>query len=118
MNMNHIHLGTKDLSKSQAFYEKYFGFRKKFDHGKGVFLVNDHSFLIAIDPVDQLPEFPEWYHIGFCLDNEAQVLSLYDQMKADSVMIAGDMMKEAGEFASFYIRDPDGNKIEISWHNE
>ena len=34
------------------------------------------------------------------------------------VKIACDLMTEKDQFASFFILDPDGYKIEVSWHNE
>lgn len=83
MNINHIHIGTRDLKSSVLFYQTYFGFKKK-----------------------------------FCLDNEAEVIRIYDRMKSDGVSMARDLMKEPNEFASFFALDPDGYKIEVSWHNE
>lgn len=118
MNLNHVHFGTKDLSLFQKFYEQYFGFRKKFEHGSGVFLENEAGFLIAVDPVEVVPELPDWYHLGFCLDSPEKVFSLYERMKAGKVNIVRDMKAEPGAFASFFVKDPDGNKLEISWHNE
>lgn len=118
MNLNHIHLGTKNLSVFLDFYKCYFGFEKKFDHGKGAFISNSSNFLIAVDPVEELPSFPEWYHLGFCLDSEEEVLKIHEQMKNAGVNIVRELISEKGEFASFYIKDPDGNKLEISWDNE
>ena len=118
MNLNHVHLGTKNLQASRAFYERYFGFQKKYHHGDGVFLSNSAGFLIAIDPVDELPNFPAWYHLGFCLNSEAEAFELYKSMKAGNENIVREMKHSSGEYASFYVHDPDGNKIEISWHNE
>lgn len=118
MNVNHVHLGTKNLDVFLEFYKDYFGFEKKFAHGKGAFLYNNKNFLIAVDPVEELPTFPEWYHLGFCLDSEEEVLNLYTLMKSSKVNIVRELIAEKDEFASFYIKDPDGNKIEISWHNE
>jgi catechol 2,3-dioxygenase-like lactoylglutathione lyase family enzyme len=118
MNLNHVHLGTKNLDKFISFYNEYFGFVKKFDHGEGAFLANDKDFLIAVDPVDSIPEFPKWFHLGFCLDSEQPVHSLYEKMRKDNVNIARDMIAEKGQFASFYFRDPDGYLVEVSWHNE
>lgn len=118
MNLNHVHLGTKNLVAFQEFYNRYFGFEKKFDHGKGAFLTNSSNFLIAVDPVEVLPELPDWYHLGFCLDNEAEVFQVYEKMRRDKVNIVRDILAEKGAFASFFVKDPDGNKLEISWHNE
>ena len=118
MTLNHVHLGTKDLPQFMKFYGQYFGFKKKFDHGKGAFLANEAGFLIAVDPVDKLPDLPSWYHLGFCLDSEAKAHEMYEKMKSGGAQIVRDMMAEKGEFASFFVLDPDGNKLEISWHNE
>jgi catechol 2,3-dioxygenase-like lactoylglutathione lyase family enzyme len=118
MNLNHIHLGTRDLSKSVEFYSNLFGFKKKFDHELGVFLDNPAGFLIAIDPVDEVPRFPSWFHLGFCLSSELEVQKIYKKSKEMNVSIARDMVIEPGQFASFFVFDPDGYKIEVSWHNE
>lgn len=118
MTLNHVHLGTRDLAKIQKFYTQYFGFRKKFDHGDGVFLEDDKGFLIAIDPVDELPNFPDWYHLGLCLPNEAEVIKIYEAMKQNKENIVREMKVSNGKFASFFVKDPDGNKLEVSWHNE
>lgn len=118
MNLNHVHLGTKNLPAFIDFYSYYFGFTKKFDHGEGAFLTNPSGFLIAVDPVAALPEWPDWFHLGFCLDHEAEVLSVYEKMKGGNVNIVRDLRAEPGAYASFFIKDPDGNRLEISWHDE
>ncbi|MBK9324314.1 MAG: VOC family protein [Bdellovibrionaceae bacterium] len=118
MNLNHVHIGTKDLKKSIDFYCLLFGFKTKFNHDPGVFLSNDAGFLIAIDPVDEILKFPAWFHLGFCLNSEAEVQSIYQKAKELKVKIARDLMTEKDQFASFFILDPDGYKIEVSWHNE
>lgn len=118
MTLNHVHLGTQNLSKSVDFYSSVFGFKKKFDHGDGIFLENNAGFLIAIDPVKELPSFPSWYHLGFCLSSEQEALQMYKKCKSLNVSIARELMQEPHQFASFFITDPDNNKIEISWHSE
>ena len=118
MNLNHVHFGTKDLATFVDFYERYFGFKKKFQSGTTTFLANASGFLIAVDPVDNLPAFPEWYHLGFCLDKEAEVLRMYEKLKAGKANIVRDLVTQEDAFASFFLKDPDGNKLEVSWHNE
>ncbi len=118
MTLNHVHLGTKDLKKSVEFYSSTFGFNKKFDHGVGVFLENNSGFLIAIDPVEDLPNFPSWYHLGFCLASEKEALDMYKKCIELGVNIVRDLKHVEHQFASFFVTDPDGNKLEVSWHNE
>lgn len=118
MNINHFHIGTKNLKNSVDFYCGFFGFTKKFDHDPGIFLENQNGFLLAIDPVSEVPSLPSWFHFGFCLNSEAEVLKIYNLVKEKKVPIARDLLAKDGQFASFYIFDPDGYKIEVSWHNE
>ena len=118
MTLNHVHLGTKDLKNSVEFYSSVFGFKKKFDHPPGIFLEDKAGFLIAIDPVEELPVFPSWYHLGFCLGSETEALDMYEKCKSLNVRIVRDLMHKEKQFASFFIIDPDGNKLEISWHND
>lgn len=93
-----------------------FGFKKKFDHPPGVFLDNEAGFMIAIDPVDIVPPMASWFHFGFCLSSEAEVQSVYQKVNEKKIRIARDMMAEKDQFASFFVLDPDGYKIEVSWH--
>lgn len=118
MTLNHIHLGTKNLNRSVEFYSAVFGFKKKFDHPPGIFIENSSGFLIAIDPVEELPKFPSWYHLGFCLSSENETLDMYKKCQSLNVEIVRDLLHEKDQFASFFILDPDSNKIEISWHKE
>jgi hypothetical protein len=39
-------------------------------------------------------------------------------MKAAGENIVRDLKKEDGLYASFYVKDPDGNKIEVSWNKD
>jgi catechol 2,3-dioxygenase-like lactoylglutathione lyase family enzyme len=118
MTLNHLHIGTKNLENSVQFYSALFGFKKKFDHPPGIFLEDGAGFLLAIDPVDELPNLPSWYHLGFCLQSEQEALGMYAKCKSLDVKIVRDLMHEKNQFASFFVVDPDGNKLEISWHSE
>lgn len=118
MTLNHVHIGTKDLQRSVEFYSSLFGFKKKFDHAPGIFLHNQNGFLLAIDSVDEVPAFPSWFHLGFCLASEGEVEGVYAKAKSMNVRIVREMIAEKDEFASFYVCDPDGYRIEVSWHRE
>lgn len=74
--------------------------------------------MIAIDPVDKLPEFPAWFHLGFTLDNPKDVKAIYEKMKTGGVRFAKDYQEYGDDAVSFYCYDPDGYKYEVSWHRE
>ena len=114
--MNHIHLGARDVAKTRAFYERWFGFAHETDHGEGVFLRGPGRHLLAIDPVSEPSTWPSWFHIGFCLDAETEVRDLHASMTEAAVEMATELRDFPGEAVAFYCRDPDGVPIEVSWH--
>ena len=116
MTINHVHLAATNVAKTQAFYEHYFGFRKERDHGDGVFLRDAAGFLIALEPVESNAEFPAWFHLGFCLPTEGEVLALHRTAVETKADIVRELRAEPGEYAAFYLADPDGRRIEVSWH--
>ena len=118
MTINHLHIATKDMHRSMHFYTRHLNFAKKMDHGEGVFLQDSEGFLLAIDPVEDIPSFPDWFHLGFCMQNKEQVKQIYDSMAAAGVKFAKDYQEYGSEAVAFYAYDPDGYKIEVSWHRE
>ncbi|MGH7161859.1 MAG: VOC family protein [Planctomycetota bacterium] len=113
MDLNHVHLGTTDLAAFRAFHEGCFGFRKRRDHGDGAFLENDEGFMLAVDPVEDVPAFPRWFHLWLTRKSADQVKSLHRRVKPDRVRFAKELMEFEGEAAVFYRRDPDGRVIEV-----
>ena len=118
MTINHVHLAATNIAATRAFYERYFGFRLEFEHGEGLFLRDAAGFLIALDPTAQAPVFPAWFHLGFCLDSADAVRSVHGRMAEGGAPIARELLDEPGEYASFFVSDPDGLHIEVSWHAE
>lgn len=118
MDLNHIHLGSKNVGNSMEFYQTFFNFKKKFDHGEGVFIENDEGFLIAIDPVKEVPVLPSWFHLGFCLNDRAKVREIYDQMTNAGIKFAKEYADYGDDASAFFCFDPDGYKIEVSWHRD
>ncbi len=121
MKMNHLHLKARDLEATRRFYEKYFGFRKAFDHEGAAFLIDDGGFLLAIFEYkkdDVQHNFPDWFHFGFCLTEEAEVRELYGRMRADKVGFSRPLKEYDDGTVNFYCVDPAGHKVEVSWNPE
>jgi len=116
MTLNHLHIAASNLSTTQAFYENYFGFRKEREHGRGVFLRDSAGFLIAVDLGEAQTKFPSWFHLGFCLDSEDEVLALYRKAIDGNANIVRELLAETRKYAAFYMTDPDDLRIEVSWH--
>jgi hypothetical protein len=105
-------LNTPRLEEQVAFYEKYFSFRRK-QHGKGWFLWNPHGFLMAVNPIDELPEMPKWFHIGFRFETKAEVLSLHSELRKDRFDIPE--IYDDADYMQFRFPDPSGYVVEIFW---
>ena len=116
MTINHVHLAAHDVARTQDFYAHYFGFRLERQHGRGVFLRDASGFLIALDPTDQPVVFPPWFHLGFCLGSAAEVHALHQKALDGHARITRQMLAEPGQYASFYMADPDGCPLEVGCH--
>ena len=74
------------------------------------------SAVTVTGPIERNAEFPTWFHLGFCLASESEVLALHRKAVEGKANIVRELLAEAGEYAAFYLTDPDGRRIEVSWH--
>jgi lactoylglutathione lyase len=113
MNVNHMHLGVRDVNRARQFYESYLGFRfKGAIKDDFIFLTNDAGFLLALT-VEKPAPFPEWFHFGFLLESATAVKKLHAKMKADGIAVEDIFERE--NRVCFGVCDPDGSPIEIFW---
>ena len=113
LNLNHMNVSTNDLPASQAFYEKYFEFVKKYEAGGETFLENKTGFLLALLPLKEPAISPVWLHYGFTVDSADQVKKLYERMKADGIEFYQDLTEQE-RFCVFYAKEPgSGHKVEV-----
>src|SRR5437867_2595999 len=119
MRLNHVHLAGPDLAALEAFYTRWFGFRRKpmAEEDGTVFLVDESGFLLALDEAKEAHTFPAWFHLGFCQPHPNAVRALYARMKqAGRIRFARELTEFDGEATVFFCLDPAGTKIEVSWH--
>lgn len=119
MHLNHLHLKARNLESTRKFYERYFGFTKAFDHEGAAFLMDESGFLLAIFEYKEgqpVHHFPEWFHFGFCMQNEGAVRKLYADMRAEQVEFARPLKEYDDGTVNFYCVDPAGHKVEVSWN--
>jgi catechol 2,3-dioxygenase-like lactoylglutathione lyase family enzyme len=118
MTLNHVRLGSTRLAAAQAFYARFFGFKVESLHGSSVFMRDREGFLLVLDPLVESHGYPTWFHLGFCLRNASAVVELQTKFEESGHPLARKLLVEPDEFASFFVQDPDGVRIEVSWHAE
>ena len=120
MKLNHLQVSTYDVDASVAFYERFFGFRKGWEADGETFLVreaNDDGFLLALKPVEEGGEPPEWLHFGFTVDTIEEVKEQYAVLEAAGIEFDVAIL-DRDEMAVFYALDPgSGNRVEVGcWY--
>jgi len=115
-----VSLAVKDLSASQAFYEKL-GF--EVFHGEasqGWLIMKSPSCVIGLfqGMFDQniLTFNPGWNDSAQPLDNFTDVREIQRKLKEDGIEFATEADETTSGPASFVIMDPDGNTILVDQH--
>jgi catechol 2,3-dioxygenase-like lactoylglutathione lyase family enzyme len=119
----HVALVVNDLAKSKAFYHDTLGMEIREedpDHG-GTFLgvgVHGHNVdlfprsAVAADQLDALAG-QRMHHLALQVATQEDLVEAYNTLKEAGVKIENTMNHESQH--SIYIKDPDGNRVEIYW---
>jgi hypothetical protein len=83
-------------------------------------LQDESGFQLALDPLgdEQDPDFPEWFHFGFCLKNMEEVKKLYEKMKLSGVEFSREYKEFGEDAANFYCWAPGPYRMEIAWNRD
>ena len=121
---NHIMIGTNDIEKSKAFYEKVLkvvGVEGAMDNTlesgtKRVFFIHDGDILALTQPIDGEPATcANGMTIGFKCTSPEQVKEFHDVAVANGGTSIedppGERTSSMGPMHLSYVRDPDGNKL-------
>ena len=116
MQLSHLGLPVRDYQRSLRFYADYFGFDPATaqEYSDGTVIVrNADGFDLALHPVGQVGEQPEFLHAGFRAAEPAEVRTLLARLDADGVTVI-ERDDEDG-YTSFKCLDPDGHRVEVYW---
>lgn len=89
MNLNHINLVVKEVDQAVHLFTHGLGFSLIVNRSsKMAILENDHNFALVIwgqvlNKKEEVPEYPENFHIGFYQPNEEAVWELYNKLKEE-----------------------------------
>jgi catechol 2,3-dioxygenase-like lactoylglutathione lyase family enzyme len=113
-DLNHLHLHVRDLARSTAFYERWFGLSPSRRFGEVHFLRGEEGFDLALVEDPEGFAWPPWFHVGFRLGEPAAVSDLHARMNAAGIDGVGDLHRDE-ELVFFRVRDPDGLAIDVYW---
>ncbi|WP_294204899.1 VOC family protein [uncultured Chryseobacterium sp.] len=89
MNLNHINLVVKEVDQAVHLFTHGLGFSLIVNRSsKMAVLENDHNFALVIwgqvlNKKEEVPEYPENFHIGFYQPDEEAVWELYNKLKEE-----------------------------------
>jgi catechol 2,3-dioxygenase-like lactoylglutathione lyase family enzyme len=118
--LDHLVLTVRDIERTCAFYERVLGMsRQSFAKGRvalhfGDQKINLHPYPSPIDPKAAVPEPGS---ADLCFLTEAPIDEVVDHLRAQGIEIDVGPRTTAGALGpmtSVYVRDPDGNLIEIA----
>ncbi len=116
--VGHVHLTVRDLPGTARFYRETLGFREAWTDGdRAVFLSSDgrYPFHVGLtaEPTAPLPgrKSPGLYHSAFLLPARRDLARLVQWILSRGVAIDGAADHLVSE--ALYLRDPEGNGIEV-----
>lgn len=117
--IGHIHLKVSDLDKALAFYSGVLGFEVQQRYGEGaVFLgAGGYHHHIALNTWESLgadpapPGRPGLYHTAILFPDRASLASAVKRVMAAGIPLDG--AADHGVSEAVYLRDPDGNGVEL-----
>jgi catechol 2,3-dioxygenase-like lactoylglutathione lyase family enzyme len=113
MWFNHLHIGVRDLDRAIAFYRHTLGLEVRPIPGANWAPVRIGPNL-SLD-LDHDPELvtvePKAVIIGFVVESADDT---YAQLKGKGIALEGEPQDQYWGVRNFYLRDPDGYKIEVA----
>jgi catechol 2,3-dioxygenase len=121
MNIGHVHLKVADLERALAFYRDVLGFKVTQRMGRSAaFLSHDgyhhHIGLNTWESEGGSPPPPGTtglYHVAILFPSRALLAAALRRVLAAGIKLEG--AADHGVSEALYLRDPDGNGVELYW---
>lgn len=116
----HLALRVKNLPRSRAFYEEFFGMKEVWmPDPDNVYLSSgrDNLALHQLAP-DQMADAQQTAgqsldHLGFIVDSPETVDRLFQRVEQKKIPVVHRPRQHRDGSYSFYIADPDGNTVQV-----
>jgi len=127
MKFVHVALSCSDLEKTEKFYSKYFGFKRAryipLGDGNAIVFIKCGDFYLELfraespRPIPQADKdgqnYPGWRHIAFQVDSLDAFIAEFNN-ELDISLGPLDFSSFIPNWKSVWVKDPEGNIIEIS----
>jgi catechol 2,3-dioxygenase len=120
-SVGHVHLKVADLGRAEAFYVGVLGFAVKQRYGRqAVFLAaGDYHHHLGLNTWESQggrapsPGTTGLYHVAFLYPTRRDLAQVLRQLRAHGIPLEG--AADHGVSEALYLRDPDGNGVELYW---
>lgn len=121
VDVGHVHLKVSDLERSIRFYSSVLGFEVTQRHGsQAAFLsAGGYHHHVGLNTWESAggsappPGATGLYHVAFRYPDRAALAVAYRRLIEHSIPLDG--ASDHGVSEALYLRDPDGNGIELYW---
>ena len=117
--IDHIVITTKDLAQCLAFYEGVLGMEHRERNGRHALHFGNAKFNIHVQKGEFQPaaKHPTCGSLDLCLIADGPIDDIWRELEAKGAPIELGIVERTGakgRIDSIYLRDPDGNLVEIS----
>ena len=119
LEMDHFVLTTQNLQACLRFYTEVLGMEQKETDGRFILRFGSHKINIHTRPAEFLPaaEHPAAGSLDLCFEIEDDIEAVLAELKSKNAgLVTGIVERNGakGKMRSIYLRDPDGNLIELA----
>ena len=119
--LDHLVITTKNPEACLAFYRDILGMTAVEKEGRWSLFFGGQKFNIHTRPAEFLPAaaYPLPGSLDICLRAEGDIAAARDELLAKGAALVQDVCTRhgaQGEMQSLYLRDPDGNLVELGFY--
>ena len=118
-DLDHFVLTTTDLKACLRFYTELLGMEKREMNGRFSLWFGRHKINIHTRPAEFLPaaEHPVPGSLDLCFEIKDDIEAVYAKLKSKNAPLVTGIVERngaKGKMRSVYLRDPDGNLVELA----
>ena len=122
-NLDHFVLTTANLEACLSFYEGLLGLRSEAKDGRHALFFGAQKINIHTKPAEFLPAaaHPLAGSLDLCFATEGNAEAAYRELREKNAPLVSEVVTRngaQGAMKSIYLRDPDGNLVELGFYEK